>query len=399
MSEHGIDRRGFMKTAVASGAGLGLGAASSRTAAAAEGELLSTIPRRELGRTGETIPILFMGGSQPFNPKYDKMLHRAHKLGMNYIDCAEDYAEGQSHRGVKTFIEQIERKNVWITSKRMAYGPAATVENFKEGLDTCLEELGTDYLDAYFIHGVKSEHVLEPDFIKMGDDLRKSGKTRFYGFSCHDGNVPELMEKAARVGGIDMIMFRYNFRQYGDMKLNKAIDACVDAGIGLMGMKAQGLSPEDAKVAEFQSKNFSPPQAKLKAIWADERISGCVSGMLNLQMLEENSTAALSPAQLTMNEFMQLNKLAALTAAHYCNGCSHICEGRIDGDLKVADALRHLMYYDSYGDPETARRLYNALSHGERDFENVDLRAATSACPQGIDIAHRLAEAKRYLLA
>lgn len=399
MSDQGIGRRGFMKTAVASGAGFGLAGGAGMQTAQAQDELLSTIPRRELGSTGETIPILFMGGSQPFNPKYDKMLHRAYKLGMNYIDCAEDYAEGQSHRGVKTFLEQIGRKNVWITSKRMAYGPAATVENFKEGLDNCLEELGTDYLDAYFIHGAKSEHVLEPDFIKMGDDMKKSGKTRFYGFSCHDGNVPELMEKAAKVGGIDMIMFRYNFRQYGDMKLNKAIDACVDAGIGLMAMKAQGLSPEDEKVAEFQSKNFTPPQAKLKAIWADERISGAVSGMLNLSMLEENSTAALSPQQLSMNEFMQLNKLAALTAAHYCNGCSHICEARVDGDLRIADALRHLMYYDSYGDPETARRLYNAMSHSERDFESRDLRAATAACPQGIDIAHRLAEAKRYLRA
>ena len=57
------------------------------------------------------------------------------------------------------------------------------------------------------------------------------------------------------------------------------------------------------------------------------------------------------------------------------------------------------MYYDSYGDPETARRLYNAMSGSERDFESRDLRAATDACPQGIDIAHRLAEAKRYLLA
>jgi len=44
-------------------------------------------------------------------------------------------------------------------------------------------------------------------------------------------------------------------------KLRRALD-----GIGLMGNKAQGLTPEDGKFAEFQSKNFTLPQARLKAI-------------------------------------------------------------------------------------------------------------------------------------
>jgi predicted aldo/keto reductase-like oxidoreductase len=121
--------------------------------------------------------------------------------------------------------------------------------------------------------------------------------------------------------------------------------------------------------------------------------------MDNIQILEENATAAISPAQLTMNEFHQLNRLARLTAPYACLGCNQICESRIDGKLKVADALRYLMYHECYGDPETARLLYNALDLDERDFDRVDLAEAIKACPQGIRIDERLRKARSLLTA
>ncbi len=37
------------------------------------------------------------------------------------------------------------------------------------------------------------------------------------------------MRKAVQVGGIDAILFRYNFRRYGDRDLNLALDACKKA--------------------------------------------------------------------------------------------------------------------------------------------------------------------------
>jgi hypothetical protein len=382
------------------GAGITGAAATAAQAQDADAAPVTKVPRKPLGTTGETIPIVFMGGSQTFDMKYDKMLHRAHKLGIDYIDTAEGYASGQSQKGVGVFQQQVGRENVWITTKVKVEGEWGTAEGLKKGLDYCLSELQTDYVNMFFMHMIKDERNLDADFIKAADDMRKSGKTKYFGFSCHDGNVAELIDKAARVGGIDAIMFRYNFRQYGDEKLNKVMDAAKAAGIGLLAMKTQSSVPEDLeKVVEFQSKDFSLAQAKLKSVWADERIDGCVSGMTNIQILEENATAAMSPAQLTMNEFHQLNRLARLTATYACLGCNQICESRIDGKLKVADALRYLMYHECYGDPETARLLYNALDLEERDFDRVDLAEAIKACPQGIQIDERLRKARALLTA
>ncbi|MEE8554447.1 MAG: hypothetical protein V3T00_01210 [bacterium] len=68
-----------------------------------------------------------------------------------------------------------------------------------------------------------------------------------------------------------------------------------------------------------------------------------------------------------------------------------------EGQVIVADAPRYLMYHESYGDTERARRLDNALPGEARQIEGVDFAAATEACPQGIDMAGRLHQAQREL--
>ena len=393
-------RREFLKTAAVTGAGLGVAGTLAGGAARAqesEAQPADKVPRKEFGATGETIPILTLGCAQRFDAKYDKILHRSFKEGVDYLDTALVYADGWSHKTIAPFIEQIgDRKKLWITSK----GPSrnATVESYTQDLDKCLEQLQTDYLDLYSMHFIDDLKFLEPEYIKMGEAMRKGGKTRFFGFSCHGDLVAELLDKAADVGGIDAIMFRYSFARYGDLELNKAIDKCKKAGIGLMAMKTQESVPDDqVEVTRFQSKNFGLAQAKLKAVWADERIDSAVSHMDNTTKLAENIEAAKSPVQLSMNEFQQLRQIATASAAYSCHGCSQICESRVDGDVKVADTLRYLMYHECYGEPERAQQLYRSLSPAQRALDGIDFARAEAACPQGIRISERLALARRTL--
>lgn len=393
-----LDRRDFLKTALASGAGLGaVAGATGRTARADDDEEAPAerVPRRQLGSTGEEIPILLMGCAQRFDPRFDRRLHRAFQEGVDYLDTALTYAGGESHRTLAPFIEQVGRDELWITSKVPHRRRRATPDTFDEGLDTCLEQLEVEHIDLFYMHALNDLKYLRDEFIDMGRRLKESGRTRFFGFSCHDGNVVDLLNRAAEVGsdGIDAIMFRFNFAQYGDLALNRAIDACKDAGIGLIAMKTQNSVPADQEeVAEFRSRDFTLGQAKLKAVWEDERIDAAVSHMDSVEKVEENCAAAKSPVRLGMHEFQQLRRLAACT-----QGCNHLCESRIAGETKVADALRFLMYYESYGERDEARQLYRELTPAERRLEGVDFGAAEAACPAGIDIPARLERARRLL--
>lgn len=392
----GASRRTFLKSAAVSTLAAGIaGPAATRSAEAAEPA--TTVPRRPLGTTGETVPILLMGCAQKFDPKYDKLLHRAFKQGVDYLDTALSYADGQSHKTIAPFIKQVgDRSRLWITSKGRT--DKGTVISFQESLDTCLEQLETDYLDLYFMHAVDDPSFLDPPFLKMGEAMRASGKTRFFGFSCHGDHQVECMQRAAEVGGIDAIMFRYSFARYGDLELNRAIDACVEAGIGLIAMKTQDSVPGDQEEVErFESANFNLHQAKLKAVWADDRIAAVVSHMDNTTKLAENVEAARSPLELTMAEMQQLQRIATRRAAFSCQGCSHLCESRVEGELRIARSLRYLMYAECYGEAQRGREAYARLSEAERAFDHLDLSEAERACPQGIRIAERLHEARRVL--
>ena len=400
MESKDVGRRDFLKKSVLAGASIGsmsgLSDAQDSENKALEPEKEKKVPRRELGGTGKKIPILLFGCSQAFDPKYDKMLHRGFKEGVDYLDTALVYERGQSHATLAPFIKQVERENLWITSK----GPStrATVESYTKNLDKCLEQLEVDHLDLYFMHYINDLKHLDKEFIEMGERMRKSKKTNFFGFSCHHGNVVELMNKAAKVGGIDAIMFRYSFGQYGDKELNKAIDACKEAKIGLIAMKTQKSVPaEQEEVIKFKSKDFTLGQAKLKAVWADERIDSAVSHMDSIELLDENVAAAKSPIKLSMDDFHQLNQLAAKTSGFSCMGCTQHCEPEVAANTRVADSLRYLMYYECYDEPDKAKRLFRELPAKEREIDGVDFERASRACPEGVDIAGRLKLAQDLL--
>jgi predicted aldo/keto reductase-like oxidoreductase len=314
---------------------------------------------------------------------------------VTWFDTALSYGWGASHAAVKTFLGKIgDRDTLWITSKSGSRSPGS----FETAADKALAELGTDYLNVYLMHGNNHEDMLEPELIAAGERLKKAGKTQFFGFSAHGGNVVELMDKAAKVGGIDVILFRYNFRRYGDGKLNLAIDRRHKTGIGLLAMKTQGSGPGKLEaVADFRARDFSLAQAKLKSVWADERVTSICSEMDTVALVRENAAAPTSNVGLSANESHQLNQLAHLTADCACLGCSHHCERAAGGSLAIEEPLRYLMYHECYGKPERARELYHGISNERRIAHSAALQAASAACPQSINIAAPLEKAHALL--
>ncbi len=353
------------------------------------------VPRRVLGKTGEKIPILLMGGSLALDPRFDPKLAECLKYGVNYIDAADCYSGGMCEPAVGAFLARLGvRSKYWITSKSDEHDPKA----FEATLNESLEKLKTSYVDMYFLHMLQDPKYLSDDLKAVVTRLKKEKKLRFFGFSCHHGNVAPLLETAAATPWVDAVMFRYNFRQYGNTELNAAIDKAHKANVGLIAMKTQGsaVSFED-KWQKFTGK-WNKYQSVLKAVWNDDRISAAVSAMDSLDKVHDNIGAAVDKTKLTQAEMHELHKFAADTRHLACDGCDHLCGAASGAPLQIGSTMRYLMYHDVYGQTELARELYRKLPAEARRLEGVNLMAAARACPNGVDIEKYLRRADEVLV-
>ena len=75
------------------------------------------------------------------------------------------------------------------------------------------------------------------EFKETAEAIRKSGKAKFVGFSTHHLRRPEILQAAARGGFVDAIMLQNNPWSAQEDDMNRALDACHKAGIGLISMK------------------------------------------------------------------------------------------------------------------------------------------------------------------
>lgn len=401
-------RRRFLKTAAASGAVLA--SAPAGFGAPPEAEKAVDVPLVTLGKTGQKVTKLGMGTSWDLSPSF---VRAAILAGVRYIDTAEGYNNTLVE---KTLGEALEaggfRKQVYLVTKtsqyRRAHGEAAA-RVFGEHLTGSMERLKTDYIDSYYMHGMEGSQIplLKDSGVKAAfENLKKAGKIRFAGLSCHDAMLPEILEAAADAGWIDQIMFQYNFRwarrnrtpdqqaAWHD-KLQRAVDKVAKANIGLVAMKTQGGAESfPDKIKQLGEKGFKKEVAAVKSVWMDGRIQVVVSEMTTRSDLRENVAASKEP--LTAKEAALLEEHHRLTMNLYCHGCGHLCETAAKG-VPVSTVLRYLRYYTAYGKRQQARALYQALPAEARNLAAADLAAAEAACPYGLPVAQLVQLADRRL--
>lgn len=394
----GGNRRQFLKTAAATGAAL---AAADSVMAAPPA---SPIPLVTLGKTGQKVTKLGMGTSWKVDPGF---VQRALYAGVRYIDSSETYERGTSEKTIGQVLQRTGmRKDVFLVTKNGSFSGVrgqARADSFETHLNASLERMQTDYVDAYYIHGVSGKDIGifdEPEVKKTFEKLKKAGKIKFAGFSCHDRMLPEIIEAAAKAGWMDQMMIQFNFRTMDGDQLRRAVDAASKANFGIVAMKTQGGAQEFkegekvARINDLLDKGLKVPQAALKAVWSDERIHAIVSEMTNTDQLKMNMAASLDG--LTTKEARLLEEHKALTANSYCHGCGHLCETAARG-VPVDTVLRYYRYYQGYGKREEARALYQALPPASRAIADADLAGLDASCPHGLPVSDLLRAADRHL--
>lgn len=110
--------------------------------------------------------------------------------GVNFIDTADVYSEGESEKLVGAALASLGRPReqvVVATKVRGRVGPGVNQVGLSRGhilssIDQSLKRLGLDYVDLYQIHGFDPVTPIE-ETVRALDDVVRSGKARYVGFS------------------------------------------------------------------------------------------------------------------------------------------------------------------------------------------------------------------------
>ncbi|MEM1213534.1 MAG: aldo/keto reductase [Planctomycetota bacterium] len=398
-----VTRRGFLSGAASvaaaiPAAGVGVGAAQGQPAQAKRAA--GVLPRRKLGRNGPEVTMLATGGqSRQITPDY---YDRAWDMGIRYFDMAESYRRGQTEREMAKWIERHPRRRgeVFIATKDRPRQLAA----IPGMIDKRLAALKTDYLDWFLIHGISARDYGEGSydwpksdaFARIREDMIKAGKVRLMGFSCHDLQSDRYLHAAAEGGFVDAIlMHSFPFHRKGDAA-DMAIQACHDAGIGLVGMKVmRNARRVPRQLPEFEEAGLTTHQAALHALWSDERFSAAVIWMDNDDQMTENCGAVRKYKGPILAEQRRALEAAVLAAGPaICPGCPACQAAAERTGVNLNAVSRYVAYYEQDGTAE-ARDQYRALTRRERDLSCLDLEQLKQACCHHVDYP-KIAERAAY---
>lgn len=165
------------------------------------------IARRRFGRYPDLVSIIGLGGYHLGKPKTMtesvRIMHAAFDAGVNFLDNAWEYHDGESEKRMGRAIED-RRDSMFLMTKVCTHGRDAKVA--MRQLEQSLRRLRTDYLDLWQVHECvyynDPERHFEPGgVIEALDRAKQQGKVRYVGFTGHKD--PDILLK--------MLSFDYPF--------------------------------------------------------------------------------------------------------------------------------------------------------------------------------------------
>jgi predicted aldo/keto reductase-like oxidoreductase len=241
--DSGVSRREFLELGVA--ATLAAGAEELTWAA----ENRSDIPQRTLGRTGEKISMVGLGGyhigSQKDEQESIRIIRTALDNGIHFLDNCWDYNGGNSEVRMGKALRDGYRQRAFVMTKIDGRTKKAAAQQLEESL----RRLQSDHIDLLQFH----------EIIRMGDpdrvfaagggmeavvEAQKAGKVRYIGFTGHkspDIHLKMLETADAHGFHFDAVQMPLNVMDahYNSFE-KKVLPVLVKKEIGVLGMKPMG---------------------------------------------------------------------------------------------------------------------------------------------------------------
>jgi predicted aldo/keto reductase-like oxidoreductase len=372
-----LNRRDFVRTALMGGVASVVSwrfAGQSKKDKARQDEV--NVQYRTLGRTGLKVSVVSYGAMRTSDPN---VIHHALDKGINYIDTARGYMNGNNEIIVGNVLKT-HRKETYIATK-LRLGSEAEMMN---SVATSLKCLQTDMIDVIQFHGLNSrDEVFDEGAMNALDKMRRKGMVRFVGFTTHKNQV-ECLEAGIATKFYDVILVTYNFKS--DPAIGEAIAKAAKAGIGMVGMKTQAGGYSSQELG-----NWSPHQAALRWVLQNPGVATTIPSMVSLAQVDENIKVMGKSFGARDQEI--LDRYGELYDRVLCRLCG-TCEKQCRFGVPIQDINRSLMYAEGYRDYDLALRTYHELLTAAPVEACLSCEKCQVTCKYGLDIPARLARAR-----
>jgi aryl-alcohol dehydrogenase-like predicted oxidoreductase len=368
-------RRAFLGAALA-------GPAARRPSGAAG----PALQYRTLGSTGLKVTSVGFGCMITSDAS---VIEKAAEIGINFFDTARSYQGGNNERMVGAAL-RARRRSVLIGTKTRSADKASALED----LNASLRELRTDYVDIWYLHGRSRPEQITDELVDAFATAKRQGKIRFAGVSTHSSQKT-LIPALAKNPHIDVILTAYNFTM--DAEMGRVIEQARQAGKAIVAMKVMAGRFTGVRFLQRLEEKLPPEGrmlAALKWVLRNPHVDTTIPSIADLEQLEENLRAMSEPFTDADGKLLawQSERIRPL----YCRMCG-ACDGRCPKGLPVSDILRYLSYADGYGEFALARESFLELPEPLRAIRCRDCAVCAIECPNGVQVAARLARAQETL--
>ena len=334
-----------------------------------------------------------------------RMIRYAIDHGVNYVDTAYVYHEGNSEIVVGKALKGGYREKVRLATK-MPMFQVKSCEDLKRIFNDQLEKLKVDYIDNYLLHGLNEEiwtKVNELNVIDWAEKKIAEGKIHYLGFSFHD-NFNVFKDVIDSYKGWKFCQIQYNYIDTESCDLTpgtKGLKYASNNGLAVVVMEPiQGGNlavkpPKEIENMFSQAETKrSPADWALRWVWNQPEVSLALSGMSSMNQVVENVKSADNSGPDTMTEsdlkFVSKIRKAFLSYGFIgCTGCGY-CQPCVQG-VTIPEILK--LYNDYYRNQDDAlmvteiKKIYQKLLNAGNGINKcISCGRCEERCPQHLPI-------------
>ena len=360
-----------------------------------------------LGFGAMRLPIIGVDSSKIDETKAIKMIRYAIDQGVNYVDTAYPYHQGQSEYLVGKTLKDGYREKVRLATKMPSWH-VEKYQDFDRYLNEQLAKLDTSHIDYYLLHGLNKNRwpfLKELGIFEWANKAKQDGRIKHLGFSFHDDyNVFENILADAEHFTFCQIQLNYMDTDYQagvrGLKLAASKGLAVVVMEPIKGGKLAVTPPKDVQIIwDRAEKKRKPAEWALQWVWNLSEVSVVLSGMSEMRHVKENVEYARhsGPGTLSKNDLALIEEakqaylrlgFVGCTACRYCMPCS--------SGVAIPEILGlYNEYYMSNQSNEIKQKYWEQITPDTHSSNCINCGACEEQCPQELPIRRFMKETAR----